>query len=510
MKVGRCGNFGGCTKADGKELIPIMGPDTTCPECHLPLTVKEKNQFSKKWLWGLVPLALAMLTWVIFLPSQKCEYGQNSDGSCKPRPVGFQIGECKFGNKPNGDCESPPAPPCPNGKNAKGECNNKPLEVKCTINPADKPTKADVYSVIEIGSEGIKPIAVEFLPDNGRYIPFTYDGRQTENVSPRDPANVPYVVDALCKIINSLHADYGDIPLFLVGSSSMVKTQHYKQLDKAIAQYFKTQPPFSLKPPMRGDAVDYLSVEREAEYLSKGIWIAPLPTTRHCQSLLVDVGSGNIKGGYIERCNPNKASSAEEVFTTFEIPDFGTTAFTHRAHDKDAATTRIELAQKMDEQKQRHPHLLTGKTRIYVVGGAAWALNTLLCLDCPQYRERSITDDINEYTVIKPSDIEEFYRFVTNHRDEVCQAEQNPYTRRDLDGGSKIYPRNKEDIDKHNHEIVDVCNVFKPNDLVSAAEIMRTLAGKLGVSEKRPLFLMQNNLYTWSRQYLIQKLSNPQ
>ena len=167
-----------------------------------------------------------------------------------------------------------------------------------------------------------------------------------------------------------------------------------------------------------------------------------------------------------------------------------------------------KLEGEIDEQIEARPELINSKSRIYVVGGAAWALNTLLCLDCPQYRERSNTDDIGEYTVIKPSDIEEFYRFVTQNGNNVCDpSEENPYIRLNLDDKTKVTLWDRIEIEKQKDEITAVCKAFTANnDLISAAEILRTIANKMRISERRHLFFMQNNLYTWSRQYLIEKI----
>jgi hypothetical protein len=109
--------------------------------------------------------------------------------------------------------------------------------------------------------------------------------------------------------------------------------------------------------------------------------------------------------------------------------------------------------------------------------------------------------------VIKPKDIEEFYKFVTQDTDKVCDpAIENPYIRRNLDGNEMI-PLEEDDINKQKDKILAVCQTFTANnDLISAAEILRAITNKMEITDNRHLFFMQNNLYTWSRQYLIEKI----
>ena len=491
-RQGKCTNFGNCTKAN--ETIEITGQLFDCPECGLPLVPITKG-FNKKWLLALIPLIIFVGGGVaisgLLDDDPKCDHALK-DGQCLPDKPTVVI--------------KPSVPVVPSVPVEPIKPDTPPTLGSCTLAPIETPTKPNWYAVIEIGSKGIKPIAVKLeYNKEGKLIPKESDKLEVQNVAPRDKVRMTDVVNALCEDINSFHTKYGDIPIYLVGSSGMARAKHREQLVAAITETIHLP-------------VDFLDAFREMSYLSKGIWVGPLPPKRHCESAVLDVGSGNIKGGYLEHCNPNIEKSPKETFVSFEIPEFGTTAFSEQVNkevtngitfNEVVAKIREKLEEKLDEQLHARPEFINNKKRIYLVGGAAWALNTLLCLDCLQYSERSRTHDQDEYTVIKPKDIEEFYRFVTQDSDKVCDSSvENRYIKRNLDDKS-IRPLEESDIEKQQEKILDVCHVFTANnDLISAAEILRAITKKMEITENRHLFFMQNNLYTWSRQYLIEKLNN--
>jgi hypothetical protein len=466
-KLGRCCNFGNCTLADSCSEIEIIGSTLVCPECGgsiIKITTGIDNKIvsviSNSILYEAFLLFLiAFATPIVFILLQSAE-------------------------EHNLNLSLP---------------NDNPVLSTCTFSPIKIPTKPNWYAVIQIGSKGVKSIAVEFQPtENDDLIPKTFHSLGTQDVTPQEELNVPHVVKAICESINMLHAEYGKLPVYIVGSSSMELVAHRAKLESAITKAIQLP-------------VEFLNADQEVSYLAKGTWARPLPIKRYCESVVIDLGSSNINGGYLENCNPSKESHETKV-VTFNIPDLGTIAFSKETakevtetvtFNEAAIKTRENLEAKIDEQVSSRPELINGKKRIYLVGGAAWALNTLLCLDCPQYRERYITDDQDEYTVIKPTDIDEFYKFVTQKGNQVC--DKNPYINRNLDGNSTRHLE-EGDVEKQKEKNLNVCSVFTNSDLISAAEILRAIAKKMEINQNRHLFFMQNNFFTWSKQYLIEKI----
>lgn len=500
-RQGKCANFGNCTKADSGEVIQITGQFFDCPECGGSLVVENKNS-KKKWLLATTLPLIVLITGGTFIIHHIAVDNGNTS----------IFGIVQYFISING--ESKPK------NHSATEPNNKPGLLKtletvklpepdlnaCRLAPIEKPTQANWYAVIEIGSKGIKPIAVELQYEKGELI--SSDKSLTlepQNVMPRVEDRIPDVVKAICEDVNAFYAKYGKLPIHLVGSSSMAKVSHHDKLAEAILKAVQLK-------------VHFLTAKDEVDYLTKGVWVKPLPIKRHCEATVIDIGSGNIKGGYLEHCNPERNNPRVEKLVNFDIQKFGTTAFSEQAAKEvkekgisfieAAARTRATLEDKFNEQVRSRPEFTNGRNkRFYLVGGAAWALNTLLCLDCPQYHNRSLTEDQEKYTVIKPDDIEEFYNFVTQNNDKACSPSENPYIRRNLDGGA-IRPWTDADIETQKEKILDVCHVFKANsDLISAAEILRAIAKEIDFTENSHVFFMQDNLYTWSRQYLIEKIS---
>lgn len=404
-------------------------------------------------------------------------------------------------------------------RDSQGATQNPPLQptskqpspestANCTITPTTTITQPNWYGVIEIGAKGIKPIAVHFEHNGqGKLQPNDFNNTfGTQDVTPSEEVSIPRVVQAVCENINQFHHLYGNLPVYLVGSSSMANVPHRAKLVAAIEK--------SIQLP-----IDFITADQEASYLARGIWAPPLPVYRRCESAVIDIGSGNIKGGYLQDCNPKVEKTEKEKFVSFDIQEFGTANFSKQTQQKvddktfptfveAAKNTREELEKKLDEQVRTRPELTNGKERMYLVGGAVWIVNTLLCLDCPQYNGRPETRrDQDEYTVIRPADIEEFYHYVTQEGEKVCDfSQENPYLRRSMDGKYNT-PWDESRIEKQKVAIQNVCKKFQaPRDLISAAEILRAIKNKMGINENRHIFFMQNNLYTWSRQYLIDKI----
>lgn len=488
---GICVNFANCSKANSREKIPLnignlLSP--ICPKCGALISLHNPTNGNKR------AFTFATICSFIIVSILTMRFASNSLETTKPLS------------------DSTP-------KLASNVPDN--LDpTNCQLKATKKPAEPNWYAVIEIGSKGIKSIAVKIESSQGKLIPAKFDdcsgidkdnGCQTQNVTPLMEASIPKVVEAVCENINKFYEEYGNIPIYVVGSSSMAAVSNRGKLEKAINKAIPIKEGIHLP-------IDFVNAKQEQFRLFKGIHVPQFPTYRYCQSIIADIGSGNIKGGYLNNCSSKSEKISIENFETFEIEQFGTVAFSKNTKEainankkftnfiSAASATRKELEKKLYDQLETHPVLLNGEKRVFLTGGAVWALNNLLCLDCPQYRYRSITDDQDEYTVIKPSDIEEFYRFITQQPELVCDADHNPYFEISLDSGPTLTlePSRLED---QKRKIEKVCKVFgSSTDLVSAAEILRAIVKEFQINDQRHIFFMQNNLYTWSRQYLIEKI----
>ena len=122
----------------------------------------------------------------------------------------------------------------------------------------------------------------------------------------------------------------------------------------------------------------------------------------------MDVGSGNTKGGYLEKASAGMALQA----VTFSVP-LGTVTFTSRVKKEGGkfveAAARLRepaLAKPLAEAVAKHPGL-TKRERVYLSGGLVWALVTLLK---PEATNES-------FVPLTADDIEAFHKLVTQTPD---------------------------------------------------------------------------------------------
>ena len=137
----------------------------------------------------------------------------------------------------------------------------------------------------------------------------------------------------------------------------------------------------------------FISSTDEAKYTFDGI----VPEWRLGQVVVVDVGSGNIKGAYFESAQGGK-------HVTFSIP-LGTKALANKVDSSRGEMGFQEAAQmaKQDilipqirEQTQVRPGMQTS-SRVYLAGGASWALATLTrpCDQQQSITKREERDSLN-------------------------------------------------------------------------------------------------------------------
>jgi serine/threonine protein kinase len=376
-------------------------------------------------------------------------------------------------------------------------------------------------AMIEIGSGSIKPIAVRF----DGFSPTDFKELKTADIKPIEPLSLPKVVEQTCGIIKELNNKYGNLPIYIVASSGVLPATHLPDMQRWLLKATNKK-------------IESVTAEQEMRYLNKGAW-QDMPDDKRCKSALVDIGSGNIKGGYVRECDP-KQQPKDLKFEAFNVDNFGTKAFTdkvsrpHNSKDllpvwlinwlnaenentsidfvKASHSVANQLEKELESQIGNNPEFSSDKNGVYLVGGAVWAMSTLMCLDCPQYDERSNTHDQAKYTLIKPSDINEFYQYVANtNGKQFCSPNDypNPYLNRNLDNNTLV-TWSPEKLKKQNENISRVCSKFSfsksTNDFLSMAEILRTLVKTMEIDEHRSLFFLQNELYTWPREFLIEKI----
>jgi hypothetical protein len=345
-------------------------------------------------------------------------------------------------------------------------------------------TSGNLFAVIEVGSKGVKGKVVQELAalnEDGSKLQISRKEKlEDRNVTAVDPASKAQVVEAVRGMFSEIQERY-NIPceqIVIFGSSGLAqKAPHKDVLIQDIQQAI-------------GRKVQFISSDEEAMFVFNGM----VPAWRRQEVLLIDIGSGNTKGGFLN-------SAGKEV--PFAVP-FGTVTFTKEIEKLQGAKNFYLAAQTVKQQTlmpeiqselQRKPGI-ESVPRIYLAGGISWALFTLTR---PCTKEFTVKDSkqerVTSFAPISPEDINTFYYNTSQNQSALfspnlsqCNAEQ------------------KQEVQE---EIANIKETFTVDNLVAGAEILRAFAEKLGFDKnKKPLFFARSAKDALPIGYLKRQLDN--
>lgn len=336
----------------------------------------------------------------------------------------------------------------------------------------------DLYGGIEIGSKGIKATAIRVKETNdGHTVKLIYaEVINTTLMQLKDNKFAPEIISdtasAIARLLGKMRNDLKipDAHIGIVGSSGL-RADNPLDLVKAVRN--KT-----------GKAMSFLDVESEVQLSivgtipqryrnADGTW-----KDNRGISMLMDVGSGNTKGGYqILRQLPT--GTPDYDYVTVGIPK-GTVSFANEigqavgnsGNQLDFARKAKELAPtsiraELRKEMERKPGLVN-RRRVYLSGGIIWAMTTLL-----------YPEDRRALVPLNASDIDEFYRKVTSDPDSV-QKFLNPNLSKRI--------TNSQTRAEAERELETVRNTFSPRNLIAGAEILKAVSSEFQLSKKRIRF----------------------
>lgn len=222
---------------------------------------------------------------------------------------------------------------------------------------------ADEICPIEVGSGGVKARVVDLtydsqcnlmaktrlsLDENTNIVQSMQEGKFSQDA-------IKATADAVAKLGSKMKEQYPSCVVFAVGSSGVAVGKNTDELRQAVAAV-------GLKD------MSFITPAQEAEYGFK----SSIPTAKRLQALLIDIGSGNTKIGYLD---PAKA------FHAMDVP-FGSTSLAKKA-ESTGLPTRFGVAKSVmsdvlpqfREGTAKHPEVLK-RNNVYWIGGAAWATAT--------------------------------------------------------------------------------------------------------------------------------------
>jgi hypothetical protein len=333
---------------------------------------------------------------------------------------------------------------------------------------------SDIYAVVEVGSSGIKGQVLQMIAEDPESPPFKLlklFEPVNENAFTWEAAASGKISAAVAQLHKEIQEQF-QLPanhFFIVGSSGIPADVRQILSDKILEEV--------------EEKIEYATPEKESDLLFRGI----VPFHRLTQVVVLDIGSGDSRGAYVDKLRPDLS------FTNFEIP-WGTKTCAGEINklrrDGDfrvaADAFRLDiLVPAVKGQIQRAPGMQTSR-RVYLVGGIAWAMATLLH---PYDQEGS-------WVKFYPGDINTFC--------EKATTSPNLLLHPDLTNPPPVVPKNN--VAKANEELTKIVKVFSDDQLMAGALILKTFMDEMHFDEKDAIFFRRDALYAWPRGYILEKI----
>jgi exopolyphosphatase/pppGpp-phosphohydrolase len=323
----------------------------------------------------------------------------------------------------------------------------------------EKRTPKGLYAGIEIGSKGVKGMVVEILPtdeegfynlneimrhniDTSIISGVAKTGMFTDEAIEETATAVKKIMDIIVERANIKKED-----IHIVGSSALAYVQNAGTLEVRVNK-------------MTGSNMGFAYKDTEVLY---GL-IGSVPNKYQASALLIDVGSGNTKFGYLVDGGKGIVSA--------ELP-YGTVSLTDEAKKINPSGANYpstlsdisvnKLAPLLKQESTKNPPVLE-RAPVFMVGGAVWAMATIL------YPENHDT-----FMRIKTEDINRFYEMAVKKKNGIFNV--------DL---SKI--KNKETRANAEKQINSVKKVFTPDNIMAGATILKSISENLKLNGREIYF----------------------
>ncbi len=323
----------------------------------------------------------------------------------------------------------------------------------------------ELYAGIEVGSKGVKMSiinvqnikkgkyeVVDFWTENVAIAKgISIDGKLAENDI--DTAfNV--VVKNYTKLVKEFKIEEKNI--FIVVSSGVGMAQNVDILLHRLYVFTNIN-------------VGIITADTEAKLLLKGC----IPPKEYSDSLILDIGGGNTKGGYVEHFNE------DDILVFYPVTlDLGTVTFTEKISKK-AKTNSIdefnellltalpELKEQTDRLYEKSPKIFN-KDNVYMSGGAVWAFYTL-------YKGNGAIENFSPFEV---KDVEAYNTMIkTDYAKFEALATQN------------------KDVEK-------VLKTYSQKYLIAANSLLLTLLEKMPDIKSKKIYFTKQGQMAWLLSYI--------
>jgi len=326
-----------------------------------------------------------------------------------------------------------------------------------------------VYGGVEIGSKGVKAQAYKIALKDDEFYDLNEILRESINTTiisgvkesgKFSKEGIEETAQAVKTFVDKLKEK--SVPsenIFIVASSAIASVGNKDELANRVKE-------------LTGYDLEFLTVKDEVLFSIAG----SIPPKYLYNSVLVDIGSGNTKIGYLEKIG--KSTNVKN----FEIP-YGTVSLTEKANKgknfKNELTSILnnEVLPGLKKESQKNPAYVNRKN-VFLVGGIVWANTTL--------QKQSQIEDA--YVKLTLEDIKTFTQNIRKNPDKVL----NPNL-------SKLKPELREKAKK---QIDKVKDVFTAENLYSGSMLLETIGKTWGFDKKALKFPRYGN---WLVGYVVLK-----
>ncbi|RXK61936.1 hypothetical protein ESA94_02685 [Lacibacter luteus] len=343
----------------------------------------------------------------------------------------------------------------------------------------------NLYAGIEVGSKGVKMSLIEFTrsAETGNSFAIVKDTSINTDFISFTPATFDATLNGLTALFNAALTKY-NIPtkrVFTVVSSGVKQQAEKEKKTESISKLISA---FQTKINEPGRLVDVVDVMDEAKLSHQGI----VPLARRYNTFLIDIGSGNTKGGFFPYGN-------DSYFYLFQL-NWGTKSTANAADklcgdDKSLQNYSKQLLRVAANAEAADITYAVNTSGSYPVsdhiafsGGIAWATATLL------YPELSN----NPIIPVTYEDVERFTKRVSDNFSSLSEA----YLVGKLGNGKW----NKKQI---SDEVKRVHSVFDQKSLMAgSALLLRIMRQFKSVNEAKQFYLIKNGQVGWVSAYVTE------
>jgi hypothetical protein len=349
--------------------------------------------------------------------------------------------------------------------------------------------KNNVYAGIEVGSKGVKMSIIEMGKNaaaTGNFKSLQDTSVNTDFIS-FTPQTFTATLNGLSGLYTTAISKY-NIPsanIYTVVSSG-VKGQAEKESKQ---QWIKNlADSFRIKINEPAKEVDVIDVLEEARLSHLGI----VPEARRYNTFLIDIGSGNTKGGYFKNGNTKELKLFQLTWGTKTIAN----ATEKRTEDdKTIMNYRRQLTRVLAGDPDKEIVYAVNESGAYNMndnfafsGGIAWSVATLLY---PELMENSVVP-LNFDDLVKFND-----RLTNNYASLSADAITRSLTDKSLD--KKMIAQ----------EINKVHKVFDQKSLMAGTGLLLNIVRQFeGTWEKKQFFLVKNGQVGWISAYVNQSVGH--